>query len=192
MRADNRSSSSSSCTGTTACAIIGPVSISARTKCTVQPENRTPAASAWRCGCRPGNGCSGPGCRWRRRANCVMTISRLRRRDDTGSGPVCNELCSELAMALPLTRAVAGLFLLLLAAAGAPAWAAEDDPYSVTISVDATGDTIGKARDMARSDGQRKALAALVERLSGAKGAAKLPKLDDTTLTELIASVKVA
>jgi hypothetical protein len=95
-------------------------------------------------------------------------------------------------MALPLRRAVAALSLLLLAAAGAPAWAAEDDPYSVMISVDATSDTIGKARDMARSDGQRKALAALVERLSGAKGAAKLPKLDDKTLTDLVASFEVA
>ena len=95
-------------------------------------------------------------------------------------------------MALPLRRAVAALSLLLLAAAGAPAWAAEDDPYSVTISVDATSDTIGKARDMARNDGQRKALAALVERLSGAKGAAKLPKLDDKGLTDLVASFEVA
>src|SRR4051794_24193748 len=120
-----------------------------------------------------------------------MTISRSRRRDDTGSGPVCNELCDELAMALPLRRAVAALSLLLLAAA-APAGGAEDDPYSVTISVDATSDTIGKARDMARNDGQRKALAALVERLSGAKGAAKLPKLDDKALTDLVASFEVA
>src|SRR2546423_2286302 len=120
-----------------------------------------------------------------------MTTSRPRRRDDTGSGPVCNELCSELAMALPLRRAVAALSLLLLAAVTA-ARAAEDDPYSVTISVDATSDTIGKARDMARNDGQRKALAALVERLSGAKGASKLPKLDDKALTDLVASFEVA
>src|SRR5438552_3301485 len=77
-------------------------------------------------------------------------------------------------------------------AAVAPARAAEDDPYSVTIGVDATSDTIGKARDMARNDGQRKALAALVERLSGAKGAAKLPKLDDKGLTDLVASFEVA
>ncbi len=95
-------------------------------------------------------------------------------------------------MALPLRRAVAALSLLLLLAAAPPAWAAEDDPYSVTISVDATSDTIGKARDMARNDGQRKALAALVERLSGAKGAAKLPKLDDKALTDLVASFEIA
>jgi hypothetical protein len=114
-------------------------------------------------------------------------------RDDTGSGPVCNELCNELAMGLPLRRAVAALSLLLLAAAAAlPAQAGEDDPYSVTVSVDATSDTIGKARDIARGDGQRKALAALVERLSGAKGVAKLPKLDDKALTDLVASFEVA
>ena len=94
-------------------------------------------------------------------------------------------------MGLPLRRVVAALSLLLLAAV-APARAAEDDPYSVTIGVDATSDTIGKARDMARNDGQRKALAALVERLSGAKGAAKLPKLDDKGLTDLVASFEVA
>jgi Uncharacterized protein conserved in bacteria (DUF2066) len=120
-----------------------------------------------------------------------MTISRPRRRDDTGSGPVCNELCNELAMGSPLRRAVAALSLLVAAVAAAPVWA-EDDPYAVTVSVDATSDTIGKARDMARNDGQRKALATLVERLSGAKGAARLPKLDDKGLTDLVASFEVA
>jgi len=95
-------------------------------------------------------------------------------------------------MGLPLRRALTALSLLLLAAAAPlPGWA-QDDPYSVTVSVDATSDTIGKARDIARSDGQRKALAALVERLSGAKGAAKLPKLDDKALTDLVASFEVA
>ena len=46
---------SSGCTGTTPCTMIGPASTSARTKCTVQPENRTPAASARRWVSRPGN-----------------------------------------------------------------------------------------------------------------------------------------
>jgi hypothetical protein len=95
-------------------------------------------------------------------------------------------------MALPLSRAVAALLLLLVAGVCSPGWAAEDDPYSVTVSVDATSDTIGKARDMARGDGQRRALAALAERLSGAKGAAKLPKIDDKALTDLVASFEVA
>ena len=39
-------------------------------------------------------------------------------------------------MALALRRAAAALLLLLLAGAGSPVWAAEDDPYSVTVSVD--------------------------------------------------------
>jgi len=64
-------------------------------------------------------------------------------------------------MAWALRQAAAALLLLLLAGAGSPVWAAEDDPYSVTVSVDATSDTIGKARDMARGDGQRRALATL-------------------------------
>src|SRR5712675_3366425 len=102
-------------------------------------------------------------------------VSRPRGRDDTGSGAVCNEL----AMALALRRAAALLLLLLLAGAGSPVWAAEDDPYSVTVSVDATSDTIGKARDMARGDGQRRGPAPLAQRLSGAKGGGKLPKFDD-------------
>jgi hypothetical protein len=95
-------------------------------------------------------------------------------------------------MALALRRAAAALLLLLLAGASSPVWAAEDDPYSVTVSVDATSDTIGKARDTARGDGQRRALAMLAERLSGPKGAAKLPKLDDKALTDLVASFEVA
>jgi hypothetical protein len=95
-------------------------------------------------------------------------------------------------MALPLRWALAALLLLLIAGVCSPARAAEDDPYSVTVSVDATSDTIGKARDMARSDGQRRALAALAERLTGAKGAAKLPKIDDKALTDLVASFEVA
>jgi uncharacterized protein DUF2066 len=98
----------------------------------------------------------------------------------------------------PLRRAVdrcggiivAALLLGLLATA--PLRAAEDDPYSVTVSVDATGETSGKARDQARNDGERRALAMLAERLSGATAPAKLAKLDDNTLADLVASFEVA
>src|SRR5438874_2700958 len=69
--------------------------------------------------------------------------------------------------------------LLLVLLATAPLRAAEDDPYSVTVSVDATGETSGKARDQARNDGERRAFAALAERLSGGAAPAKLPKLDE-------------
>ena len=98
----------------------------------------------------------------------------------------------------PLRRAVrwcgalmaAALLLMLLAAA--PLRAAEDDPYSVTVSVDATSETSGKARDQARNDGQRRAFATLVERLSGSNPGAKLAKLDDNTLADLVGSFEVA
>src|SRR5205814_9277038 len=82
--------------------------------------------------------------------------------------------------------------LLLVLLATAPLRAAEDDPYSVTVSVDATGETSGKARDQARNDGERRALAMLAERLSGATAPAKLAKLDDNTLADLLASFEVA
>ncbi|MBV9015054.1 MAG: DUF2066 domain-containing protein [Alphaproteobacteria bacterium] len=87
--------------------------------------------------------------------------------------------------------AAAALLLLLTAMPAVPALA-EDDPYSITVSVDATSDTIGKARDQARADGERKAFAALLERLSGASAAAKAPKLDDNALADLVASFEVA
>lgn len=85
---------------------------------------------------------------------------------------------------------VAALLLAFLATA--PLRAAEDDPYSVTVSVDATGETSGKARDQARNDGERRALVMLAERLSGGTASAKLAKLDDNTLADLVASFEVA
>ena len=54
-RAARVSSVSSGPTGIAAWAMIGPPSSSGVTKCTVQPWIRTPAASARRCVCRPGN-----------------------------------------------------------------------------------------------------------------------------------------
>src|SRR5438874_13252434 len=67
--------------------------------------------------------------------------------------------------------------LLLVLLATAPLRAAEDDPYSVTVSVDATGETSGKARDQARNDGEQRAFATLAERHSGDAAADKLHKL---------------
>jgi hypothetical protein len=95
-----------------------------------------------------------------------------------------------------IAAAAALILLLLVAFPAAPLRAAEDDPYAVTVSVDASGDTIGKARDQARNDGQRRALATLAERLSGGSAgpavAANLPKVDDKAVTDLIASFEVA
>src|ERR1700676_4749883 len=81
---------------------------------------------------------------------------------------------------------------LLFAGMGPPIRAADDDPYSVTVKVDASGDVIGKARDTARLDGQRRALTMLADRLSGGNGAARLPKLDDKAITDLVLSFEVA
>ena len=81
---------------------------------------------------------------------------------------------------------------LLFAGTGLPVRAADDDPYSVTVKVDASSEVIGKARDAARLDGQRRALTMLADRLSGGNGAAKLPKLDDKAITDMVASFEVA
>src|SRR5689334_23833638 len=102
-------------------------------------------------------------------------------------------------------RRIAGtalLSILLLAqAAGEPARAQEADPFSATVKVDARADTAAKARDAARIDGQRRALAAIAERLraeppmtehSSGGAAAKPPKLDDRTITGLVASFEGA
>src|ERR687884_448413 len=97
-----------------------------------------------------------------------------------------------LRWAVDRCGAIMAAAVLLMLIAAAPLRAAEDDPYAVTVSVDATSDTIGKARDQARNDGQRRAFATLVERLSGSNPGAKLPKLDDTALTDLVGSFEVA
>jgi hypothetical protein len=89
-------------------------------------------------------------------------------------------------------RVAAVALLLVLVAAPQHAVRADDDPFSATVTVDATSDTVAKARDLARIDGKRRALTAVVERLAGGPGAAKLPKLGDTQITDLVASFEVA
>jgi Uncharacterized protein conserved in bacteria (DUF2066) len=93
-------------------------------------------------------------------------------------------------------RRIAGtalLSMLLLAqAAGQPARAQEADPFSTTVKVDARADTAAKAREAARIDGQKRALAAIAERLSGGGAPAKPPRLDDKSITDLVASFEVA
>jgi hypothetical protein len=108
-------------------------------------------------------------------------------------------------MTLPLMAASAGsrsgrriagaafLSMLLLAQmAGEPARAQEADPFSATVKVDARADTSVKARETARVEGQRRALAAIAERLSGGGAPVKPPRLDDKTITDLVASFEVA
>jgi Uncharacterized protein conserved in bacteria (DUF2066) len=105
-------------------------------------------------------------------------------------------------MALRLVGAVAGrrgyrrfgCILLMLIATHVGAVLAEDsdDAYSATVRIDATADTSAAARDAARIDGQRRALAAVVGRLSGSSAPAQLPKLDDKTITDMVDSFEVA
>jgi hypothetical protein len=70
--------------------------------------------------------------------------------------------------------------------------AAQADPYSAMVTVDATSDSVAKARDVARIDGARRALAAVVERLAGGPDKTKPLKLNDNQVTDLVASFEVA
>jgi hypothetical protein len=93
-----------------------------------------------------------------------------------------------------IRRVVSTALVLLALAAPLRPVAADDDSYSATVTVDATADNVTKARDVARLDGQRKALAAVVDRLNGGSGSgnAKLAKLTDNQITDLVASFEVA
>jgi Uncharacterized protein conserved in bacteria (DUF2066) len=86
------------------------------------------------------------------------------------------------------------LALLLGVISGVRFGLAEDQSpdFSATVKVDATADTAAAARDLARIDGQRKALAAVLDRLSGSPDPAKLPKLDDKAITDMVESFEVA
>ncbi len=72
--------------------------------------------------------------------------------------------------------------------------AADDqpDPYSATVKVDATADSAAAARTTARTEGQRRALDEVIQRLTGSTDLSKLPKLDDQTITNLVDSFEVA
>ena len=96
-------------------------------------------------------------------------------------------------MALRLMTACALLLLGAVALGAGPAPAQDaDEAYSATVKVDATADSAAAARETARIDGQRRALAAVIERLSGASEPAKPPKLDDKAITDMVASFEVA
>jgi Uncharacterized protein conserved in bacteria (DUF2066) len=96
-------------------------------------------------------------------------------------------------MALRLMTVCVLLLLGAISMQAGPAPAQEaDEAYSATVKVDATADSAAAAREMARIDGQRRALAAVIERLSGGSEPAKPPKLDDKTITDMVASFEVA
>ena len=90
-------------------------------------------------------------------------------------------------------RRLGWILLLLVAMHSGPISAEDADrPYSATVRVDATADSAAAARDAARVDGQRRALAVVVGRLAGSTEPANLPKLDDKTVTDMVDSFEVA
>jgi hypothetical protein len=91
-------------------------------------------------------------------------------------------------------RAARSVVLGLAMALGLATARAQDqqDPYSATVKVDATADSAAAARTLARTDGQRRALAEVVQRLSGASEPPPLPKLDDQAITDMVDSFEVA
>ena len=107
-------------------------------------------------------------------------------------------------MALRLVTAIAeerkrwlfagALMLLITAVAPVGPAVAEDsaETFSATVKVDATADNAAAARELARVDGQRRALAAVLDRLSSPPEPAKLPKLDDKAITDMVESFEVA
>lgn len=107
-----------------------------------------------------------------------------------------------MSSTLPRWRGLAAVALLLLAVAplrpaeaqapAAPPASAAQDPYTATVTVDATSDSVAKARDMARLDGARRALAAVVQDLAGGADKAKPLKLGDNDITDMVASFEVA
>ena len=75
---------------------------------------------------------------------------------------------------------------------GAAAGQDSDEAYSATVKVDATADSAEAAREMARIEGQRRALTAVIEHLSGSSEPAKPPKLDDKAITDMVVSFEVS
>ena len=92
-------------------------------------------------------------------------ITRSGSRENRGTRAFAQGMFAMIGQQVPRSRAPRGAprllgAMLLLAALAAP-WrpaAAQDDPYTITVTIDATADNVAKARDQARIDGQRKAL----------------------------------
>src|SRR6266478_4301293 len=101
---------------------------------------------------------------------------------------------STLAGARTLCRCAGVALLLLAMAMQSGALLAEDQSigFSATVKVDATADSAAAARELARIDGQRRALGLVVDRLSGSSDNPKLAKLDDKTITDMVESFEVA
>jgi len=86
-----------------------------------------------------------------------------------------------------------------MAAAIATAWlgfsalaASRDDIFAVSIPLDATAASANAARDAARLDGERRAYAALLARLTLARDKPRLPPATDSVLNDVIQGFEVA
>lgn len=92
-----------------------------------------------------------------------------------------------------LFRLVVAVLLVLAAPAGAQApRGVQDDVFTVTeVAVDVTDATALQAREKALLDGQRQAFQRLTQRLAS-DAAARVPRLDESTLTRLVRSIDVA
>jgi len=92
-------------------------------------------------------------------------------------------------------RRLGGLLLLLGALMRTGPVLAEDQSagFSATVRVDATADSAAAARELARVDGQRRALMQVIDRLSGSSAdSSKPPNLEDKTITDMVESFEVA
>jgi hypothetical protein len=104
-------------------------------------------------------------------------------------------------MGVPLVSAITGNrsvgrlvggVLLLLAVLMRMGPSLAQDGFSATVRVDATADTAAAARELARIDGQRRALVLVIDQLSGTTDNSKLTKLDDKSITDMVESFEVA
>ena len=124
-------------------------------------------------------------------------IARPQGREATGSGAQCNDLAADGGLGRQPKRAsdrrrrIAPCSRLVQLFA-APSVAQEADRFSAAVKVDAGADTAVKAREAARVEGQRRALATIAERLSGGGAPVKPPPLGDKAITDLVASFEVA
>ena len=92
-------------------------------------------------------------------------------------------------------RRLGGLLFLLGVLMRTEIALAEDQSagFSATVRVDATADSADAARELARVDGQRRALMQVIDRLSGSSAdSSKPPNLDDKTITDMVESFEVA
>ena len=125
-----------------------------------------------------------------------MTASAARAgREHIGSEAVCNG--TRLLTAIARARARRPVawprccYLLVTMRTG-PVWRRiADEAYSATVKVDATAENAAAAREAARLDGQRRALADGDRAACGLARSAKPPKLDDKAITDMVESFEV-